>query len=453
MEVYIVERTWRATDRQNAFLLATADEVLYGGAAGGGKTDALLILAAIRCRIPGAHVLFLRRAFPDLEMSAIKRSRELFTGVATYDAGRHRWRWPGGAVLQFGYLDQEADVYRYQSAEFDLILFDELTQFTESQYLYLLSRNRSTIPEARPLIRAATNPGGVGHGWVKRRFIDPAPPEQVFTDPATGRTRLFIPAKVEDNPYLMAADPGYLARLDELPEDIRRALKNGDWDVFAGQYFPEFRRDLHVIEPFDIPDHWLRYVSIDWGYADPCAVYWHTVGEDSRVYTYREDYRSGRLASEVAASIMAVGDPIRYAVASPDMWAKRGQKGAMQGESIADEFISAGVPLVKADPSRLIGWQRMREFLGGEGKPHWQIFSTCVNLIRTLPELVHDDRNVEDVSDSCEDHAAESCRYFLMSRPRPSKPAKVELTGDAKRIADHIRSMEKGRRKLKRHQI
>jgi len=253
-----------------------------------------------------------------------------------------------------------------------------------------------------------------------------------------GRSRRFIPAKVQDNPYLMDADPGYLARLNELPEDQRRALRDGDWDIFAGQYFGEFRHDIHIIEPFTLPVHWRRFASVDWGYADPCAVYWHAVGEDGRVYTYREYYRAGRLASNVAAEILqacaedeaAGAEKIEYVVASPDMWQKRGQKDAVKGESIADEFLQAGVPLIKADPSRVIGWQRMREFLKlqdiGSGKsrdrkqlPMWQIFSVCRNLIRTLPEMVYDDRKVEDIADGLEDHAAESCRYALMSRPSP----------------------------------
>lgn len=433
-----IEIPYTPQPRQEVFHRSDADETLYGGAAGGGKTEALLWEALISClEVSGFKALYLRRTFPDLERSVIRRSRTKYPkGLGKYHEVKHLWTFVNGSTLEFGSLDKEMDVLKYQSAEYDLIIFDELTHFTEYQYTYMTSRNRTTLPGVKPRMRSATNPGGIGHGWVKRYFIDPASPETIWAT-AEGTTRCFIPAKVTDNLILMQTDPKYVARLQALPEVERKALLEGNWDIFAGQYFREFRRDKHVIAPFSIPANWKRFRSIDWGYNDPCCVLWYAVGPDSRVYTYRELYIRQTLASDVAKKMLELsqGEDIAYTVASPDMWQKRGATDAYKGESIAETFMLAGAPLVKADNDRLNGWQRVHEYLADapDELPYWQTFDTCANLVRTLPELVHDDHRVEDVSDKCEDHAPESARYGLMSRPSP----KV-----IKPIPDHDHTME-----------
>ncbi|NPV90086.1 MAG: terminase [Firmicutes bacterium] len=424
------ERAWRATPRQEEFLNSPEDEVLYGGAAGGGKSDALLIFSILRRQsIEGSRGLILRRTYPELERSLILRSYEMLTGWASYQAQKHRWQFPNGSLLEFGYCERDEDVFRYQSAEYDDLCFDELTQFSEYQYTYLMSRCRTTKPGVRTLVRAATNPGGVGHGWVKSRFIDVCRWGESYSDPRTGRTRRFLPARLSDNPYL---GEEYQRTLEELPEAERRALKDGDWDVYAGQYFREFAREKggrpwHVTEPGEVAlsPYWRRFRSMDWGYNDPCCVLWHCVDGEGRVYTYRELYVREMRASDTARLIqrLSEGEEIDYTAASPDMWARRGNDG-LQGESLADTFAANGVYLVKADADRVNGWSRMREFLAEapDGLPWWRIFSTCANLIRTLPTLVYDRHRVEDAAGGTEDHAPEAARYGLMSRPRP-RPA------------------------------
>jgi len=425
----MAERVWKATPRQREFLKATEDEVLYGGAAGGGKTDSLLILSAKRCtEASGAHVLFLRRAYPDLEMTAIKRSLELFTGTGPkYDAGKHRWRWPNGSVLQFGYLERDKDCFRYQSAEFDLICFDELTQFSEFQYRYLLSRNRTT-KRVKAYMRAATNPGGIGHAWVRARFVDVAAPGQLYSDPATGRTRRFIPAKVVDNPYLIEADPGYLNRLAELPEAQRTALLEGSWDVVEGAAFPEWRHDLHTCDPQPLPPGWLRFRAMDWGYAKPFWIGWFAIDYDGRLWLYREWYgcKPGQpdtgvqmTAAEVAHGILereSEKEVIAYNVADPSIWQQTGHSGP----SIGEEFLREGVGWQKADNDRIQGWlqvhQRLRP-LGKEQPPGLIVFNNCLGLIRTLPVVQIDPNNPEDVDTNCEDHPMDGLRYACMSRP------------------------------------
>ena len=228
------------TKRQKAFLDATATEVLFGGAAGGGKSRGQLIDAFLFALThPASKQLILRRTFPELEKSLIRESLALYPkSVYTYHATGHTGRFPNGSLIDFGYCATENDVFQYQSAEYDVIRFDELTHFTEFQYLYLMSRVRGANRYPKQ-IKSSTNPGGVGHGWVKARFIDPAPPDTVFT-PERGGSRIFLPAKLEDNRFLLRADPAYRERLLALPERERRALLLGDWNIFDGQYFGEF---------------------------------------------------------------------------------------------------------------------------------------------------------------------------------------------------------------------
>ncbi len=471
---------WRKQPKQIEFLRAcglsyaieggqsgqpVARIIFYGGAAGGGKSDALVIAGGIAATgFPGCSVGFFRREYPMLEGpgGAILRSHELFGGLAKWNGSLRRWTFPNKSIFQFCHAKTESDVYSYQSQQFDVLLIDESTQFTRFQIRYLLTRNRATVSGIIPFCAMASNPGNVSHGYHKQEFINAGPPGvpvDVEVEPGRYEKHIFIPSRLEDNQVLERRDPGYRNTLENQAEDIRRALLEGDWDVFAGQYFKEFRVAKHVIEPVTIPDYWRRFRSIDWGYNDPCCVLWHAVDTEGKVYTYRELYINQTLASDVAKKIVELseGEQIDYTAASPDMWQKRGQMNYLQGECIADDFQKAGVLLVRADNDRLNGWNRIREYLkdAPDGKPYWQCFKTCFNLIRTLPELIYDEHRVEDVSDACEDHAPESLRYGLMSRPRISVIPKKPLTGDAKRIHDHIESLVKRQKgsKLRRHMV
>lgn len=372
--------------------------------------------------------LILRRTFPDLEKSLIRVSRDLYRpDLCEYNGSKHTYTFINGSIIDFGYINSESDVYQYQSAQYDVIRFDELTHFTEFQYTYLISRCRGANDYPKQ-IKSSTNPGNIGHGWVRSRFIDIAPPDTRIETPQG--TRRFIPAKVQDNMFLMESDPEYIKRLQNLPEEEQKALLYGSWDVFKGQYFTEFAREKHVIKPFDIPKDWRRMRSIDWGYNDPCAIFWYAVGPDSRCYVYRELTIRETLARDVAEKIVELSgdEKIDYTVASPDMWQKRGH-AAIDGESIAETFALHGCPLSRADNNRVIGWARVREFLAdaADGEPMIQIFENCLELIRTIPLMIYDDHNVEDVADGLPDHWCESLRYFCMSRPAPNRyPPKRE---------------------------
>lgn len=417
----------RLTKKQWQFIRSDCDESLFGGAAGGGKSYALLIHALLYAlRYPGSRQLMLRRSFPELKRTLIRTSHELFPASwGQYRATDYCWRFKNGSLVEFGYCEHAGDVARYQSAEYDGLAFDELTHFSHYQYACLAARLRGVNPFPK-YIKAASNPGGPGHAWVKERFLSPKPwmePHEI-----KGQRRIYIPARIYDNTFLMKADPGYIQRLEDLPELERRAFLEGDWDIFAGQFFPEYRLDCHGCTPFAIPASWRRFVSLDWGYNDPCAVLWHAA-YDSHIYTYRELYVRQMTGSQVAQEIrrLSQGEEIAYYVASPDMWQRRGAD-SVYGENIADSFQGAGIHLMKADNARVVGWQRVREYLAlaSDGRPYWQFFpALCPNLARSLPALVFDAHNPEDAAGG-EDHAPESLRYALMSRPRPAKAEAVK---------------------------
>ena len=254
--------TVAVTKKQLAFLKADATEVLFGGAAGGGKSYGQLVDALrYAVRYPCSKQLILRRTYAELEKSLIRTSLGLYPkDIYSYNASQHTGKFKNGSLIDFGYCATENDVFQYQSAEYDVIRFDELTHFTEFQYIYLISRLRGTSGYPKQ-VKSSTNPGGVGHVWVKERFIDPAPPETLFF--AGDTSRLFIPSRIDDNHFLTAGDPDYKKRLLHLPESQRRALLYGDWNIFEGQYFHEFAEHLHVCDPFPIPDSWRRFRSID----------------------------------------------------------------------------------------------------------------------------------------------------------------------------------------------
>ena len=412
------------SERQREFFLSRARHTAYGGARGGGKSWAMrrkFILLALR--YPGLNLLLLRRTLPELrENHLIPMQRELY-GFAVYNSAERVFRFPNGSRIKLGYCDTMQDVYQYQGQEYAVIGLEEATHFTEEQMRFLTTCNRTTRKDFSPRMYYTCNPGNVGHAWVKRLFID-----RLYAENENPDDYLFIPARIYDNKVLLDADPNYIRQLEALPEELRRAHLDGNWDVHAGQYFREFSRDRHVIEPFEIPSWWRRFRSMDWGYNDPCCVLWHAVDGENRVYTYRELYVRETRAGEVAAMVLELsrGESISYTVASPDMWQKRGAvlsgAGGFEGETLAELFTTSGLSLTPADNSRVPGWNRVRDFLAvaPDGRPNWLCFSDCRNLIRQLPALQFDQHNREDAADG-DDHAPEALRYALMSRPHAGK--------------------------------
>ena len=435
MVVQVEGQVWKAQPRQAEFLLAEEDEVLYGGAAFGGKTDALLIDAINLCMDhPGAKAMYVRRTYHDMSLpgAAIPRSKELLWGKAKWDPETFTWTFPTKPMLStltFGHLENVADMYQYQGAQLDGLYMDEITQFEEIQYGFMRSRVRATVEGVKPRIRLATNPGGVGHGWVKKRFVDAAPWGVPYWIKDEGGkvvgSACFIPAKAADNKIGLGRDPGYMRRMDGLPDALRRAYRDGDWDVFEGQVLAEWDRKVHVCEPFPIPKEWARWRGVDYGYSAEMAALWLAQDPRGGVYVYREMYERMRTDAEQAQAIlrMSKGEWVWYTVGDPSMWNKQ-----PNGSSIAEVYAGNGVPMYPGNNDRLAGLARLHEYLKHEGRePRLRIFSTCVNLIRTLPGLVYSKYRVEDVDSKAEDHLYDALRYGLMmaavnmqQRPRES---------------------------------
>lgn len=441
---------WRPQPKQAAFLARPEDEALYGGAAGGGKSDALVIEALRQVHIPYYKALILRKTFPELS-ELIDKTLNYYPQAfpqAKYNDSRHIWTFPSGAKVIFGSMQHSKDKVKYQGRAYDFIAFDELTHFTYDEYIYLFSRNRPNGPGTRVYIRATANPGGVGHGWVKERFVTAAAPMHTISENVDwispdGKkhtkvlTRIFVPSNVYDNHALIRNDPNYVAKLAAMPEAEKKALLYGDWDSFSGQVFTEWRNDsshyhdrryTHVIHPFKIPKDWGLWCSMDWGYSRPFSIAWYAVDHERRLYRIREYYGSnGTPNMGVKMEPTAVAQEIRRIekedenlkerkinrVGDPAIWGTQGT------ESIGALFERERVYFERGDNARIDGKMQVHHRLAfdADGIPMLYVFDTCKHFIRTIPSLVYDEKDVEDVDTDGEDHIYDELRYVCMRNP------------------------------------
>ena len=409
------------TRKQKLFLDASEGEVLFGGAAGGGKSYGQMVDALLfALKYPRSRQLILRRTFAELEKSLIRTSLALFPrDIYSFNSSNHTGKFKNGSCIDFGYCAVEHDVYQYQSAEYDCVRFDELTHFTEAQYVYLISRVRGANKFPKQ-IKSSTNPGGIGHSWVKARFVDPAPSGTAFIG-SDGMKRIFIPSLLDDNRFLTASDPGYKSRLLALPERERKALLYGDWNIFEGQYFSEFSAAKHVVSPFEIPASWRRYRTIDYG-LDRLACLWIAISPDGVSYVYREYCESGLTVSEAARGILertARTEDIYATLAPPDMWSRSQETGKTK----AVLFAERGLNFTKTSNDRETGWLAIKELLSGDGSgARLRIFSNCTELIKCLPALTIDKIRPTDCSNEPHEitHAPDALRGFAIFYSRPS---------------------------------
>ena len=448
---------WTPQKKQAIFMSRPEDEALYGGAAGGGKSDALVIEALRQVHIPHYKAIILRKTYPQLT-ELIEKSLGYYKAVfpkAKYNDSKHVWTFPSGAKIYFGSMQHTKDKHNYQGKAYDFVAFDELTHFTFEEYNYLFSRNRPNGPGTRCYIRATANPGGVGHSWVKQRFITAAEAmstiwEEHSVNMPDGsvkkfrKSRIFVPSSVFDNKKLIENDPGYLGRLAELPKAERDALLYGDWNSFSGQVFAEWvnddkhyddRKNTHVISPFRVPSEWKIYRGFDWGYSKPFSVGWYAVDYNKRIYRIRELYGCTETPDEgvkwepalVARRIREIeeqDDNLKgktiHGIADPAIFSDdRGRD-----TSIAAVMERSGVFFDKGNHERLAGKMQMHNRLrfDDDGYPMFYVFSTCKHFIRTVPSLVYSETDVEDVDTKGEDHIYDECRYVLMEYPITPKP-------------------------------
>ena len=473
--------TWTPHEgKQDEFCSVGVFEALMGGAAGGGKTDCLVALALRQANHPRYKGLILRRTFPRLQ-EVIDRCWELYPSIGgIYRATQHRWFFPSGATILLGHMQHEDDMYDYQGKQYHFIGWDELTQFTKKQYEYLvLSRIRTVDQDISVQVRATTNPGGIGHQWVKERFITNTTPGKVYIDPVTETSRVFIPALVYDNPTIMENDPHYVKRLEGLPELEKKRLLYGDWEAFEGQVFAELSQSTHGCEPFEIPPDWERYLVFDWGFAKPFAALWFAVDFDGNIFLYREYYgcktEDGiavgdvgvrKIAQEVAAEILKLeamnGDKVRMRVADPSIFhATPGfRRKECIGETISDDMSGQGLFFIKADNDRINGKQQVHrrlaliETVDSEGvveeHPQFFAFNNCTHFWRTMMEIQENPSNPEDVDTKQEDHIYDCLRYMCMARPVTPKKVEVIPTGS---FQHERRKLIKARRYASTHGV
>lgn len=428
---------------QTAFLASSEREVLYGGAAGGGKSYAMLADPLRYITHPQFSGLLLRHTTEELR-ELVWKSQELYPKIIPgikWSERKFQWEVPNGGRLWMSYLDRDEDVLRYQGLSFSWIGFDELTQWsTPFAWNYMRSRLRTAASDLPVYMRASTNPGNRGHAWVKKMFIDPSPPNQSFwaTDIDTGDVmtypeghsrsgqplfkRRFIPAKLSDNPYLTKSGD-YETMLLSLPEHQRRQLLEGDWDVAEGAAFPEFKRSIHVVEPYSIPSDWTRFRACDYGYGSFTAVLWFAVAPDESLVVYRELYVTKVLAEDLAEQVLALeaGERIRYGVLDSSCWHKRGDTGP----SIAERMIVRGCrwrPSDRSAGSRIAGKNEIHRRLQIDQytrHPRMIFFQNCTQTIADLPTIPLDKSNSEDIDTKVKnDHTYDALRYGVMSRPR-----------------------------------
>lgn len=478
-EVETGPKTWTPSPRQQEFVRLPDEcfEGFYGGAAFGGKSEVLIMLPIVKGWInhPQFQGIIFRRTFPQLEESLIPRSYEWYPAFGgKYNETKHVWTFPSGATIRFGFMEKDKDARTHDTAQYNYVAFDELTHFSEYQYRYITSRVRKSKAGLPSVVRGASNPGNIGHSWVRARFIEPAPQGGVMLlDPESQTYRIFIPAKLQDNPAGMAADPGYYNRLKLLPEAERRAKMDGDWWAFAGQVFSEFRvshRDgepesaVHVIPAFEIPSYWRRILFVDWGYRAMTYAGWLAIAPDDRVFLYREYSCKKKNISEWGADlarISRIDGHLETVIIDPSADQHRGQD-----KTILQQFIEAsGFDYVeKADNDRISGKMLVHEFLRWVPKPNkyvppegfknetydrilrtdgkksakeyaemfqaqepelniprLQIFDTCTHMVNTIPLCTYNEDevgNVEDVAEWSGDDPYDALRYGLKAAHR-----------------------------------
>ena len=427
------------SEPQRRFFESRVKYTCYGGARGGGKSWCTQRKPVGGCiEYPGLRILVIRRRYEDLENSVIDPILKLIPdSLATYNVQKHLLTFVNGSSIKFGNMDGygSAVTGKYQGQEYDWIFIEEATQFTEQEFRGIAACCRGATPFPKR-VYLTCNPGGVGHQWVKRIFVT-----RDFLPEENPDDYLFLKATVEDNVDLLKGSPDYVNALNLLPEDVRRAHRFGDWDALSGGYFPEFTIKTHVIQPFAIPSGWAKYRAFDYG-LDMFACLWIAVDYNGRAYLYRE-YNESRLIVSQAANAAIVSTPpgerVEYTIAPPDMWSTLKDTG----KTMAQLFAESGLPVVKANNSRVAGWMAVKELLKpmADGKPGLLVFNTCKGIIDDLMAIQHDDKNPSDCAKEPHDitHAPDALRYYAQLRTlKPEQAPAVDEEEHEESYSDYM---------------
>jgi len=435
---------WKPFRRQEIFLSSPYFEALFGGAKGPGKTDSLIANSMRQIEHPRYKALLLRRTFPKLQ-EILDRAYRIFPGYgAVWQGKASRWVFPSGAAIGFGHCQREEDKYRYQGHEYQYLGFDQVEEFTLTQYLFIMAQCRTSDGAVRCFVRATANPGNVGHLWVKNRFIDGADVNglpryfkrvgddevQTTADDPDALSRAFVFSTLDDNPALTINDPSYVTRLSLLPTSDYKAMRFGDWDAFSGQFFKSWNERVHVIPDFDLTQPHTSFMALDYGYNKPSSVGWYAALPNKKIVRYREYYKEGHTYAELADIVLRMtplNEKIDYCAADPAIWgdkqhhfaaAKNGEARGESGAETIQKIWGNRIPLIRADNRRIVGWGRVNSYLscGPQSEPMFSVHKSCRALIRTLPAMIHDSTNVEDLDTAAEDHAVDELRYALMTR-------------------------------------
>jgi phage terminase large subunit len=423
----VIKLDFRPNKKQKLFFKAKTKYIAYGGARGGGKSWAMRTKAVLLClRYKRLKVLLLRRTFPELEANHITPLLVILHDIAEYIVSKKEFRFPNGSVIKLGYCKNENDANQYQGQEYDVIMFEEATLFTESQLVFISTCLRNVRTDFDTRIYYTCNPGGPAHHYIKRLFID-----REYEGDENAEEYTFIPALIFDNEILMKNDSSYIKVLDNLPEELRRAHRDGDWDALSGQYFREFRRSVHVIDDFDIPDSWVRYCTIDYG-LDMMAALWIAVDPMGNCYVYREHHEPNLIISVAAEKIkyLSKGENIKAFYVPPDLSASRQETG----KSALQIFIENGIVGLITKNSRISGWLCVKECLAWSKKadPVLKFFKSCKVAIKHIPLLQRDEKNPNDIAQEPHEftHVADAIRYFCSTWiTKTNIPEEEELSG------------------------
>lgn len=466
--------------------------MLFGGAKGPGKTDCLVADAARDVGDSNYKALLLRRTFPRLQ-EILDRGKIIYPELGgEWRKVESRFTFPSGATITLGHCQHEDDKRTYHGREFNYIGFDELTEFTETQYSFIIANVRRSRQDAALFIRATTNPGGIGHAWVKRYYYDTCKPKkqveyidknkvrrmmyvpEVYIDPTAMTSRCFVAATVYDNANIMAFDPGYVRRLELLPEIEKMRLLHGVWDAFEGQVFTELSQQVHGCVPFDIPPDWTRVMAFDWGFARPWTALYGAVDFENTLYIYREVYglKEGHVNvgvrqtnDEICEAIRSAEKPhekINIRVADPACWSPTMRANKIIGPSFQEDATKHGLFFLKADNDRIRGKQQLHQRLQmeveteagtGEVKREWPrmvVFNDLKHWWRTMLEMRESPKDPEDVDTDQEDHLYDCTRYLCMSRPITPRRRVDIPTGT---FASERRRMIRAKEFAKRHGV